>query len=693
LFGSIFRKAKKGISPVVATALLLVVAVMSVVGFQGWFTAFSSSVFVGVESDTDSSNSVKVEDIIGDKLYLNSKFNSSINSININGVDCNFNGTVSGIDYINISSCIENISGAVNIVVETGDKIIESYDYVQKNNNPGVVSLDSSPDVFNFIDLSNLDLNNLTYSNFVLPVGFDPGTAISISGDGNPQFSINGDSYLTSSVISVGDNLVLRANSSNISLGSNIISLTLGDYTTTWNITSKYVPDVFDAVDYTIDWAKHLGGTGNDFLLAMELDSNDNILFGGWMSSTANFRFSDGSIDSAFGNKDAFFNKVDKNGNLIKKKIYGGTGDDLISSIFVNSDDSYYLSGNAEYGSISLASNDFTFSTSTGNQKAYYLNFDNGNLGTASKYVSTSVNLEQSKAIYSDSPGNIYSGVIGKGAGVDFGNGVTAATNANPSPIIVKFNSGGVAQWAKAITASNDNFYIHGIVGDSSGNIYIEGRYGANSVTFWNGTVVNNPNPGTDSTMVFKVSPSGNLLWYSTYNYRIENTDRSIVLDSDENLLIAGYFSGTLNIDGTSHTGTDDMVILKFDSSDGDVVWSRSYSMNGDDTVNSIAVDPKNNIFVSFTSSSSPFNLTGESFGANNYAAYVAKLNATGSPLWSEEVWDSNHYDFGMNVKIDSEGSIYLGGLINADVTIGGTPFTRRGGYDIVIVKLVPVMS
>ncbi len=125
-----FKFFKKAISPVVATALLLVIAVISVVGFQGWFTTFSSGVFVDVETQTSSSNNVIVEGLVGEKLYVISKGNSSINSIKINDVDCNFNGSVSGLDSVNISSCLENVSGSANIVVVTDDGIFESYKFV-----------------------------------------------------------------------------------------------------------------------------------------------------------------------------------------------------------------------------------------------------------------------------------------------------------------------------------------------------------------------------------------------------------------------------------------------------------------------------------------------------------------------------------------------------------------------------------
>lgn len=52
---------KKAISPVVATALLLVVAVVAVVGFQSWFTTYQSGVNAKVEAESNAGSALTVE--------------------------------------------------------------------------------------------------------------------------------------------------------------------------------------------------------------------------------------------------------------------------------------------------------------------------------------------------------------------------------------------------------------------------------------------------------------------------------------------------------------------------------------------------------------------------------------------------------------------------------------------------------
>lgn len=100
-----FRLFKKAISPVVAIILLLSVSIVSVVGFQSWFTEFSSGLLVDIEQDhIYSSNSIEVEGLINNFLYLKSNKNYSLNLLSI--IDS------SGIEVCSFSNSTQNISSA-----------------------------------------------------------------------------------------------------------------------------------------------------------------------------------------------------------------------------------------------------------------------------------------------------------------------------------------------------------------------------------------------------------------------------------------------------------------------------------------------------------------------------------------------------------------------------------------------------
>ena len=75
--------SRKTISPVIATALLMVVAVSAVVGFQNFFSSFSSGLFSNVETQNNIEDSLDVQGIIGDSLYLKSGSSESFNMFKI----------------------------------------------------------------------------------------------------------------------------------------------------------------------------------------------------------------------------------------------------------------------------------------------------------------------------------------------------------------------------------------------------------------------------------------------------------------------------------------------------------------------------------------------------------------------------------------------------------------------------------
>lgn len=128
--------SKKAISPVVATALLLVVAVVAVVGFQGWFSTFSSSLFTNTETQsTTLVGNTQIDTIIGNSLYFKNgnTNNLSVIAVKVNGVNCNYSGNLTvGITEINIANCTQNLTTSTpEVVVYTQSGIYSKKYYVK----------------------------------------------------------------------------------------------------------------------------------------------------------------------------------------------------------------------------------------------------------------------------------------------------------------------------------------------------------------------------------------------------------------------------------------------------------------------------------------------------------------------------------------------------------------------------------
>ncbi len=133
------RYHTKCISPIVATALLLVVAVVAVVGFQSWFGTYSTKILSGVESSSvNDVRTSQIETIVGNNLYLKNDYeNLTIKDIKVNGYSCFDSETnyAKGILEINITDCISNLNVSTpDVVVITDKGLIEKKIYVKHVN-------------------------------------------------------------------------------------------------------------------------------------------------------------------------------------------------------------------------------------------------------------------------------------------------------------------------------------------------------------------------------------------------------------------------------------------------------------------------------------------------------------------------------------------------------------------------------
>jgi hypothetical protein len=122
--------SNKAIGPVVATALLLIVVVVAVVGFQNWFQSYQSSMFSDVEIKNNSAtNGLSIEGLIGDFLYVinNIQDNLSIGELKIGGNTCMITSNLTlGMNEIQVSSCIGNLTTSTPDIVLITDKTIVS---------------------------------------------------------------------------------------------------------------------------------------------------------------------------------------------------------------------------------------------------------------------------------------------------------------------------------------------------------------------------------------------------------------------------------------------------------------------------------------------------------------------------------------------------------------------------------------
>lgn len=151
--------------------------------------------------------------------------------------------------------------------------------------------------------------------------------------------------------------------------------------------------------------------------------------------------------------------------------------------------------------------------------------------------------------------------------------------------------------------------------------------------------------------VVLKYNTSGNLLWSRRYNSPVNRYDylTDMVLDDSGNI----YVTGESQVEATG--GDLDWITIKY-KPNGDTAWIRSFEWTGGgpDEPYSIALDKKNNIFITgFCLASSP----------NGRDMVTAKYNYNGDLQWAKGYSSKNNgSDWGYAVVVDDSNNVYSSG-------------------------------
>lgn len=98
-------------------------------------------------------------------------------------------------------------------------------------------------------------------------------------------------------------------------------------------------------------WEKSYGGAATDIATAMIEDIDGNILILGWTGSV------NGDVSFNNGNYDYWLIKIDPDGTLLWEKSYGGSGEELATSITITLDSGFVLAGMSKSNDGDVSSN------------------------------------------------------------------------------------------------------------------------------------------------------------------------------------------------------------------------------------------------------------------------------------------------------------------------------------------------
>src|SRR5439155_2148740 len=237
--------------------------------------------------------------------------------------------------------------------------------------------------------------------------------------------------------------------------------------------------------------------------------------------------------------------------------------------------------------------------------------------------------------------------------------------------------------WVRDFGAVGNDCGAAVAVEKSTGNLIVAG-YFSGSVDFGGGSL---NSAGSEDIFLAKYSSSGAHIWSKRFGATGRDRATSVVVDKNNDIVVAGYFSGTVDFGGGPLTsaGLLDIFVAKY-SSTGAHIWSKRFGGIYDDVCYGVAVDAAGNVFIT-GGFQGTVNFGGSSFSAfSAYDFFLAKYSASGAYLWSRTASGSGT-EQGLGLAVDANGDVVVTGSFNVSVNFGGGILTTAGVEDIYLAK------
>ncbi len=367
-------------------------------------------------------------------------------------------------------------------------------------------------------------------------------------------------------------------------------------------------------------WSKVFGVTAYGPMLSAAIDGADNVVITGTFWGTLDLGLGGAPLAST-GTPEIFAVKLDKDGNPIWSKRFGGTGG-VVSHVATDSSDNIVLTGSFQ-GTLEFGGDPLVCSESPNKPfqgpDIFVAKLDPNGDHLWSKRFGDANYYQGAHATVIDSADNVV--LMGHFTSwVNFGG---ASIPANGMDIfVVKLEPNGGHLWSKRF--GDGPYYRYGttMAIDGADNVVIGGTF-ENTVNFGGGLLLS---AGYNDVFVAKLDPNGGHHWSKRFGDEGGTwVGSAAAIDGAGNVVLSGAFTGAINMGGAPFfsSGAEDTYVAKLDP-DGNHLWSKRFVDSGRPT--SMGIDSTGNVILT-GDFSGPANLGAGPFNsAGGVDIYVAKL-------------------------------------------------------------------
>lgn len=413
------------------------------------------------------------------------------------------------------------------------------------------------------------------------------------------------------------------------------------------------IPHLIFAQTPTIEWQKSIGGSSKDTAEKIILTSNGEYMIAGY-SLSGNF-----DIPSNVGQNDIFVCKVNRFGQIIWKKSYGGIGDDLATGI-VEIDNGFIVCGTSIGGN-----NDFF--SSYGHTDIVLLRLNqNGELiwkknfgGSDNDYCKTIIKTADNNLLlvgHSQSNDNDISGNIG-----------------NLDGLVLKIDVNGLIIWQKIFGGLSNDYFNSVAQTTDSGFVVV----GTSNSSAWG-------NYGMDDAWLIKINQNGLLEWQNHFGGTANDKFLSVVQLNDGKYVATGdtYSYDYDSIENHGISLNRDCFVVKI-ANNGQKEWSKCFGGSSEDDGRSLVQSTDNNLVILCQIHSNDGDIYPAMNGEADY--WLIKLNSNGTILWKRAYGGSGHEVAKGILQTSDNGFIFVGDSYSVD---SGDITGNHGDDDIWVAKL-----
>jgi len=236
--------------------------------------------------------------------------------------------------------------------------------------------------------------------------------------------------------------------------------------------------------------------------------------------------------------------------------------------------------------------------------------------------------------------------------------------------------------WSHHYGDSSINQFGRDIAAGSDGSSFLVGDFD-NTVTIGENIYTSN---GLSDIILAKFDNDGNPIWSKAFGDDRRQSGTAIAVDSSDNIIVTGYFSGVLTIEETilesGSTLETSVFVAKF-TTDGNLAWAKSFGSTDEwQRAEAISVDDSDNIYITGNMKGS-INFGGETLtSVGNEDAFIVKFDDSGTHQWSKHFGDAAN-QYGKAIATLNSNQVFLLGDFFGNMNFDDNILTSESTSDI----------